>query len=68
MYKFDIAFQSKQCSESFKRISLLATHLKLAHSANSGGKTREIFIPSMSVMSGTHQEVPNEPHLKKSNT
>ena len=56
MYKFDIAFQCKQYSESFKSISLLATHLKLAHSANSGSKTSEIFIPSMSVTSGTHDE------------
>ena len=58
----DVAFQCKQCSESFKRISLLATHLKLAHRANPGGKTKEILIPSMSVMSETNQKVPAEPH------
>ena len=39
-----VGFQCKQCSERFAKISQLATHLKLAHSAKSNGKTREILI------------------------
>ena len=39
-----VGFQCKQCSERFAKISQLATHLKLAHSAKSDGKTREILI------------------------
>ena len=41
----NLNFDCNQCEETFPRISMLASHIRLKHDANCGAKTREIFVP-----------------------
>ena len=41
----NLNFDCNQCDETFPRISMLASHIRLKHDANGGPKTREIFLP-----------------------
>ena len=41
----NLNFDCNQCDETFPRISMLASHIRLKHDANGGAKTREIFLP-----------------------